>query len=347
MPSAQTDFSQALREGVQGHFSRTQRSSKGSLALQVKPFFFLLVLVLAYCQLVFSTHTVLEAFLWCCGMIFAMGGIGFGFAHDACHGAFAQKRRWNRLAGLGYDLMGASSYVWRWKHNILHHGSPNHLHHDPDIQTAPFLRVSREQPKTWFNQFQHLYFPLLYALILIRWQLWQDFATYGKGELLGRKFVRPRGLDGVIFWSGKSFSIFFSFVFPAFYHPVSKVLLAYFVVMGGLGLLLGTLIQVAHCTEGASYESLSEGNTLSQAEQVKRSANFSPRNHFLTWYTGGLNYQIEHHLFPSIASVHYPALAVIVRRICQDFGVPYVCYDNGFDCLRAHVRHLKHIGNSP
>lgn len=326
------------------YFARDNRSIKGSLSLYLKPVLFIALLIVSYRELLFHTTNWGVGFFWCLSLIFAMGGIGFGFAHDSCHGAFSRSRFWNRLTGLGYDMMGASSYVWRWKHNVLHHGSPNHQAHDPDVQTAPFLRISEDQPRRSFNRYQHLYFPLLYFFILFRWQLWQDFATYYKGELLGKKFRRPTGIDLFVFWGAKAVVILFTFIYPSFFVPFSHVLLAYAVVMGGLGIFLGTLIQIAHCTEGVSFESADLGESLSQVEQVQRSTNFCPTNRFLTWYTGGLNFQIEHHLFPGIASVHYPELSHIVRANCAKFGVRYQSHPSALGALSAHVRHLKKMG---
>lgn len=344
MDCRQDEFSKTLRSEVMTYFVVHDRSIKGNIWLHTKPLIFLSLMGVSYWGLVFHSSNFGTGFLWCLVMIFAMGGIGFGFAHDSCHGAFSRSRFWNRVTGCGYDLMGASSYVWRWKHNVLHHGSPNHLAHDPDVQTAPFLRISPDQPLRPFNRYQQFYFPLLYFLILFRWQLWQDFATYFKGELLGKKFIRPSGIDFMVFWGGKFIVFFFTFVFPSFFVPFSHVLLAYFFVMGGLGVFLGILIQIAHCTEGASFESQVVDGILSQKEQVHRTSNFCPRNWFLTWYTGGLNYQIEHHLFPGIASVHYPKLSGIVRQNCEKFGVRYQIHETAIGALSAHVNHLKTMG---
>ena len=344
MNSRQEEFSKTLRNEVMSYFARFEQSPKGNFWLQVKPIIFLTLMGISYFALVFHTQNFGIGFLWCLVMIFAMGGIGFGFAHDSCHGSFSQSRFWNRVTGCGYDLMGASSYIWRWKHNVLHHGSPNHLEHDPDVQTAPFLRIAGEQPRRSFNRYQHIYFPFLYFFILFRWQLWQDFATYFKGELLGKKFKRPRGIDFFVFWGAKSFVFFFAFIYPSFFVPFSHFLLAYAVVMGGLGIFLGTLIQMAHCTEGVSFESQRAEGILSQEEQVHRSSNFCPGNWFLTWYSGGLNFQIEHHLFPGIASVHYPKLSGIVREHCAKFGVRYQSYETAAEALSAHINHLKKMG---
>jgi len=344
MDFRQEEFSKAIRSEVMAYFANESRSIKGNSWLHIKPFIFLSLMALAYWALLFHTSDYRMGFFWCLVMIFAMGGIGFGFAHDSCHGSFSQSRFWNRLTGCGYDLMGASSYVWRWKHNVLHHGSPNHLDHDPDVQTAPFLRIAEDQPRKPFNRFQHFYFPFLYFLILFRWQLWQDFSTYFRGELLGKRFQRPTGTDFFIFWGAKGIVIFFTFIYPSFFVPFGHILLAYAVVMGGLGIFLGTLIQIAHCTEEASFESLAFERSLPLVEQVHRSINFCPKNWFLTWYTGGLNYQIEHHLFPGIASIHYPHLSGIVRENCAKFGVRYKTHETALDALSAHISHLKKMG---
>ena len=342
MHSPQNESKQRLAEEVHRYFTEAGLSSKGSLALHAKPFIFIPLLCVSYWGLVFSSQDWRSVVAWSAGMVFAMGGIGFGYAHDACHGAFSTQRWRNRLAGWGYDLIGGSSYVWTWKHNVLHHRHPNQSLADPDVQTRPFLRLSATQERWWFHRFQQYYFPLLYLFIGLRWQLWQDFATYFRGELVGKKFQRPRGLDFLVFWGGKLSFFCFAFVLPCWLHPWPRVLVVYLGIIACLGLVLGLILQVAHCTEGAAQDKA--GPPGSSEVQIESTSNYCSENKFLTWYTGGLNFHIEHHLFPSTASVHYPALSTFVQAYCMRQQIIYRSYPTYRQTFAAHFRHLRELG---
>lgn len=344
MPSQQNNSQKKLYADAMNYFRSEELSPKGTFAVHLKPFFFLSLLIVSYISLVFFSAHWWTTLLYGILLVFAMGGIGFGFAHDACHGSFSKKRSLNKLAGCGYDLIGGSSYVWSWKHNVLHHRNPNQNLFDPDIQTHPFLRLSKQQERYGFHRYQQFYFFVLYMFIGIRWQLWQDFATYFKGRLVGRKFPKPRGIDFIIFWGGKAFFLAFAFLIPSLYHPFSLVVGVYLAIMMCLGLVLGLILQVAHSTEGVLGE---HKDNLDITEfQIRNSSNYCPDNWFLTWYSGGLNYHIEHHLFPNISSIHYPALSKIVKAHCQVHEIKYQSHSSYLTSLTAHYRYLKNLGHS-
>ena len=78
--------------------------------------------------------------------------------------------------------------------------------------------------------------------------------------------------------------------------------------------------------------------------QIKTTANFATISTFLTWFLGGLNYQVEHHLFPRISHIHYPNLAKIVKETCAEFDVTYTEFKTFASALKSHVQHLRHMG---
>jgi linoleoyl-CoA desaturase len=78
--------------------------------------------------------------------------------------------------------------------------------------------------------------------------------------------------------------------------------------------------------------------------QMLTTANFSPKSSFFSWYIGGLNYQIEHHLFPNICHVHYRKISAIVKQTAQEFGVPYNVQPNFVKAVWSHGKMLKKLG---
>ena len=200
------------------------------------------------------------------------------------------------------DLLGGSSFVWQRKHNVLHHTWPNLEGVDDDIDTGSLARLSPGQPRRFYHRFQHLYMWPLYCFLSIKWQLFDDFATVVRGSMSGRPFPRPRGAELAVFLGGKLVFFGLAFGLPLLLHPVWTVLGTYLLVSAVAGLTLSVVFQLAHCVPEAET-----GPELGSwaARQVQSSVDFARDSRLLNWYVGGLNLQIEHHLFPQISHPHY------------------------------------------
>ncbi len=81
--------------------------------------------------------------------------------------------------------------------------------------------------------------------------------------------------------------------------------------------------------------------------QVKTTANFARRNKIISWYVGGLNFQVEHHLFPRVSHVHYPAISRIVKETCQKFNIPYNEFRTMSGAIASHFRMMRELGRKP
>ena len=77
--------------------------------------------------------------------------------------------------------------------------------------------------------------------------------------------------------------------------------------------------------------------------QLKTTANFATNNRVISWLVGGLNFQVEHHLFPRVSHVHYPEISKIIKNACQEFGVPYIEYPKMRMAVASHITHLKSL----
>jgi linoleoyl-CoA desaturase len=159
---------------------------------------------------------------------------------------------------------------------------------------------------------------------------------------------RPRGWDRIWFWVGKLAFLTLAFAIPLLHHSASAVIGFYLLTSATLGLVLAIVFQLAHCVEEADFpDQASSGGRVDSgwaAHQVQTTVDFAQRNRLLTWYLGGLNFQIEHHLFPKISHVHYPRIAQIVKVACADYGVRYAAHDGMVDALRSHWRWLRRMG---
>src|SRR5690606_36417375 len=128
------------------------------------------------------------------------------------------------------------------------------------------------------------------------------------------------------------------------------VLIFYTATWFSIGLILGLIFQLAHCGEGSAFpEPDARTHRVASgwaAHQVATTADLAPGNRLLTWYVGGLNFQIEHHLFPQVCHVHYPRLAGIVREVCGELGVRYTSHPSLRAALAAHGRLLRRMGSA-
>ncbi|EAU67696.1 linoleoyl-CoA desaturase (Delta(6)-desaturase) [Stigmatella aurantiaca DW4/3-1] len=302
----------------------------------------------SYVWLVFGATGVWGAAAGCVSLGLAMAGIGFSIMHDANHGSYSDRRFINRLMGWTLDVVGGSSYVWSWKHNIFHHSHPNVAGLDEDIDIQPLCRIAPGQRSYAAHRFQHLYIWLLYGLLPLKWHFIDDFRNLVSGRIGHQKMPRPSAwkLTGVL--AGKLLFFGWALGIPLLVHSAWQVALGYAVTSLVLGVTLSTVFQLAHCVEEAEFREVPEGNHTFPRDwaehQVETTVDFARGNPLVSWYLGGLNFQVEHHLFPRVSHLHYPALSRIVERTCQEHGIRYRSQQSVGAALKSHVRWLKRMG---
>ena len=164
----------------------------------------------------------------------------------------------------------------------------------------------------------------------------------------GHRVPRPKGWDLVTFVGGKLAFFTLAFGLPLLLHPVWVVLLMYGVAALVLGAVLAVVFQLAHCVEQAAFPlpAADTGQMASAwaAHQAETTVDFARNCPLVSWFLGGLNFQIEHHLFPRICHVNYPALAELVEGTCQEFGVPYREHASLGAGVASHFRWLRRLG---
>lgn len=335
---------------VDAYFEETGTSRSGGWRIALKAVVILSWYVGSWVFLVFAAVTWWQVLLGTLSIGLAAAGVGFAVQHDGGHGASSQRKLGNRLAAYGLDLLGGSSYVWSFKHNIIHHQFTNVDGVDDDLEAEPFLRMTEGQSHHWFHRFQHLYFWMAYAWLPPKWHFWDDFASVITGRVGSQTIPRPKGFDLFALFGFKAFFITFAFVIPLMLHPWWAVLGVYAVASAVIGITLATVFQLAHCLEEAEFVPIpAEGERLERPwaeHQLATTVDFAPHNTFLTWYLGGLNYQVEHHLFPGISHVHYPAIRRIVESVCAEAGVEHKSNPTFLGALASHRRYLKRMGRA-
>jgi linoleoyl-CoA desaturase len=257
------------------------------------------------------------------------------------------------MMALTLDLMGGSSYLWDWKHNTLHHTFPNIDGHDDDINVGFLARLSPHQRQYWFHRLQGIYLWVLYGFLAIKWHFFDDFYQISTARIGGHRIPRPRGKDLAIFIGGKV--VFFSMAFgiPMLLHPWWAVLGVYAIAAFVSGVVLSVVFQLAHCVGEAEFPApvmSANGTEQMQTEwavhQVQTTVDFARGNRVLSWFLGGLNFQIEHHLLSRICHVHYAALSKVVEEACREFGIRYASHRTFWSALSSHFRWLVQMGRA-
>jgi linoleoyl-CoA desaturase len=344
-------FIRELRTRVDAYFQTTGRRPRDCPEMYFKTVTILAWLVSAYLLLLFAASTWWIAVPLAMVLGIAVAAVGFNVQHDGGHKAYSSRPWVNRLMSLSLDLIGGSSYLWDWKHNSFHHTYTNIDGHDDDINVGLLARLSPHQRRLKFHRYQGIYLWLLYGFLAVKWHLFDDFYQVARGRIGEHRIRRPRGKDLVVFVLGKVAFFSFAFGIPMLLHPWWAVLSLYAIAAFTSGIVLSIVFQLAHCVEEADFPlpvPTAEGGERMEAEwavhQVQTTVNFARRNRVLSWFLGGLNYQIEHHLFSRICHVHYPALSKVVEETCREFGIRYAAHQTFWSALASHFRWLVRMG---
>jgi linoleoyl-CoA desaturase len=305
----------------------------------------------SWAMLVFVAPGAITGAICAISLGLSIAGVGMSVQHDANHGAYSRHGAINRIFGATLDVMGVCSFIWRPKHNIAHHTFTNVKGIDYDLDFGVLARLSPEQPRRRWHRYQHLYLWFFYGFLLPKWVFFDDIVIVRK-RLIGLHKLPPpdrRAMVGFVVW--KIFFVGWALVVPALFHPIWQVLLFHFLAAFTLGATLGTVFQLAHCVGDAEFPApVAHGLRMPTdfaVHQLATTVDFAPKSAFLTWFCGGLNFQVEHHLFPKVCHLHYPALARIVAAAARRHGLRHRAHPTFAGALVAHFQHLRAMGQPP
>jgi len=347
-------FFSTLTKRINQYFNENELSKKATLEMKIKSAVFLLSYTLPFIAiLLFQPSFGLSLALWSV-MGFALAGIGMSIMHDAIHGAYSKNDNVNYMMSLSLNLVGGSTINWHWQHNVLHHTYTNINDYDEDIEDKGALKFSPHTKVKWFHKLQWVYAFLFYGLLTLYWVVGKDFVQFAKYCKNGvNKYSKAK-----TYWifarivSLKIVYFFTMLVFPSAILgiPFMQVLTGFLLMHFISGMVLTVVFQLAHTVEGTDHPVPDEDGNIQNAwaiHEMRTTVNFAMDNKFISWYVGGLNYQIEHHLFPNICHVHYPQIAPIVRETAEEFGVPYMVNDTFGDAIKSHLNLLHQYGRLP
>jgi linoleoyl-CoA desaturase len=346
------EFYTTLSQRVNAYFKAKQITRYANGDMVVKTICMLSMFILPYALSISGLVTSFVAYI---GLMIIMGvgiaGIGLSIMHDANHGAYSKKPWINNFLGYSLNFMGATCFNWKIQHNVLHHTYTNIYEVDEDISPRGTLRMSPDSPWYPFHRFQHLYAWFLYCLMTLVWVVGKDFfrlMKYQKEGLIEQQKASA-AREWLILITTKVLYVGLVFVLPVFVSgfTIVQVILGFLAMHFVAGFILAIVFQPAHVVEGTEYLMPdAEGNLENTwaIHQLHTTTNFAPNNRLLSWYVGGLNYQVEHHLFPNVCHVHYRAISEIVKSTAHEFGLPYKSKDTFAAAIIAHGHLLKQLG---
>jgi linoleoyl-CoA desaturase len=333
---------------VNGYFSARGLSEKGDYRVWVRAAVVTAMVFVPYGLILGLGLTGWGGLVLCLLIGAGMAGMGFAMAHDGQHGAMSERPFLNRLAGLTFDVMGVSGYFWRLTHNRIHHMFTNMPGLDEDIAVTPLVRMSPARPRHAIHRFQHIFAFPIYALLTLSWVVMKDY-LYLLRRRMGpfEPVPTPRSIVATVL-AGKLVNYTWTIVIPCLVlrPTVGQFFAGYLAVHLTASLILSVVFQLAHHVEATTYPIPVGGRSEDTwaVHQLRTTSNFARDNRFLGWYLGGLNFQVEHHLFPNICSIHYKALSPIVEACARRHGLPYHSAPSMWAALCSHTRRLKELG---
>lgn len=341
------EFYATLQKKVRAYFSEINAKPRANAKFWRKALFMTGLYWIPLLFILFMPMPTWAFFICWILMGMGMAGIGMNVMHDANHGSVSDKGWINKTLGASIYLLSGNVFTWKTQHNVLHHSYTNIYGADEDLDARGLLRLHPEEAHKPMHKYQHIYASFLYGLLTINWLVTKDFTQLYRYHKLGvaGNNKKTKELLNIIFWKIMYFGIFlFLPVFVGGYSFVmvlAGIFLAHFLA----GFLLSVIFQLAHVMPDVSHP-VSDGERTEHSWavlQLRTTANFSTRSWLVTWFTGGLNFQIEHHLFPNISHIHYPKIAEIVRKTAEEMKLPYYEYKTFWQAMAAHFGYLKKL----
>ncbi len=346
----QPEFVKELRKKVAQYFKENNISRHANFSMKFKTVFmislYFIPLGLMLSGLFTSTWPVM--LLWVL-MSLGMSGIGLSIMHDANHGSYSKNRNVNRALGFLVNFLGAYHVNWKIQHNVLHHSFTNVDGLDEDIAN-PVMRFSPHQERKKIFRYQAFYAPFFYGIMTIYWFVAKDFVQlvrYHKENLLaGQGISLKKATRQIIF--NKTWYLVLTLIIPMIVVPLPwwQMILGFLLMQFLSGLLLALIFQPAHVLEETEFFDDKSGTLENNwaIHQMRTTANFANGSRLFSWLIGGLNYQIEHHLFPNICHVHYRKISVIVKEMAEQYDVPYYQHKTFYAAVKSHFSLLNDLG---
>lgn len=347
-----SDFYKELQKRVNQYFKENNISRYANAAMVFKTICMLAIYFVPFILIL----TVLEnnwliILMWAI-MGFGLAGIGLSIMHDANHHAYSRNNTVNMMLGFLLNVIGGSDVNWRVQHNVLHHTYTNVTGYDEDLDSGKMLRFSPEMPLGKAHKYQHIYAWFLYGFMTIKWVLTKDYyqhARYVKEDLLKTQGI-PKGRVLAKLIISKILYLGVTLGLPLYFSPMVwwGTVLGFFLMHYIGGFILAIVFQPAHVVPETDFLLPDQDGNIEQdwaVNQIRTTSNFAMDSFLLSWYVGGLNFQVEHHLFPNVCHIHYKKISPIVQATAKEYGLPYHYHKSFIGAIIGHGKMLYKLGN--
>ncbi len=349
-----TQFFKILNKRVNEYFKENRIKKTGNWRLYIKSAIMFALLLSPYFLILTLGLPNWANLLLTMVMGVGMAGVGMNVMHDGNHGSFSSKKWVNRIMGSSIYILAGNVYNWQVQHNVLHHTYTNIHEHDEDMDSRGVLRFSEHSKWRRFHRFQHYYSIFLYGLLTFNWAITADFkqmTRYTRRKLSYGRLPNPFVNWSVLLITKITYVIVW-IVLPMLILDIAwwKILIGFFVMHYVAGVILSVVFQLAHVVDQAETPLPEKDGTMKNTwaiHQLKTTVNFGTKNRIVNWFTGGLNHQVEHHIFPHISHIHYTKISKIVKQTAAEFNLPYNEYKTTRKAIISHFRHLRDLGKKP
>lgn len=346
--SSEKEFVMTLKKSVNDYFKSNNLSTKANAEMVIKSIALISLYIIPFVLVLAVPMNGWLGLLCAVVMGIGIAGVGMGVMHDACHGAYSRKQWVNDVLAGSLYLLGSNVLNWKIQHNVLHHTYTNIEGLDEDIEHKGPIRLSENSKLKGLHRFQYLYAIFFYGLMTIA-MLTNDFTRLRKYSRMGLLKTQGKNLKQEFIKMLLRKVAYLSVIIglPLWLTDFSlwQILLGFFVMHWVASIILSFVFQMAHVVEGATQEDSNHDiQTDWHVHQLKTTSDFARNNRLLSWYVGGLNFQIEHHLFPGICHIHYKQLALIVESTAKTYNIPYNLKPTFRSALRSHIVRLKELG---
>lgn len=348
----QIEFAKELTKRVRHHFKTNHISTFGDYRIIVKAAIMLSIYVASLVLVLTVAMPAWYALIIMVVMGIGEAGIGMSVMHDAAHGAFSKHKWLNTSMEWSMFLLGSNVINWKIQHNVLHHTYPNVHEFDKDIDSKGLRLCSHSEQDQKVYRYQHIFGPLLYSFMTIA-RFLSDFSHLkmyrDMGALVMNKIEYKPAVRSLIITKVVYLMVFFGLPLILTDFAWWQILIGFLVMHATASIIMGTVFQMAHLVEDVEEPLPNEKGEIHNqyyVHQLETTSDFGRKNGLFSWYIGGLNFQVEHHLFPHICHVHYPELAVIVENTAKEYNQPYHCQKTTISAFRSHVKTLKSLGRN-
>lgn len=345
------NFSRDVKREVNNYFKENNISKNANAQMVIKTIILLTAYFGAYGLVISGSFGIQGMILLCFVMGIAMAGIGFSVSHDALHGAYSSNKYINKWLGYTFDMLGANGYIWKITHNVIHHTYTNIYEHDEDLEVAEFIRLSPNAEHKPIHRIQHFLAFIAYGFATLFWVFIKDYKYFFQSHLGPYENKKHPASEWITLVITKVIYYGYMLVLPFMILSITwwQLAIGFLIVHFTAGVILGIIFQLAHVVEGTEHPTENAEGNIENAwmiHQLETTSNFAHENKLLCWYIGGLNYQIEHHLFPKVCSIHYPEISSIVRQVAERHGIPYNYQKTLGIAIKSHYKTLKKFGKA-